>query len=131
MISFSAATQAIVKVAEKVGLGLIFAATLVSMWMTVWHMVEALKVELGDLLLLFLFMEVISMIAIFNESHRVPVRFPIYIAIVALARYLILDIKGMDLWTMVTIGGTILLLAVAVLVIRYGHLKFPYGERDC
>jgi protein PsiE len=131
MISFSAATQAIVKVAEKVGLGLIFAATLVSMGMTVWHMVEALKVELGDLLLLFLFMEVISMIAIFNESHRVPVRFPIYIAIVALARYLILDIKGMDLWTMVTIGGTILLLAVAVLVIRYGHLKFPYGERDC
>ncbi len=94
-------------------------------------MVEALRVELADLLLLFLFMEVLAMIGIFHESHRVPVRFPIYIAIVALARYLVLGAKSLDPLSMLAIGGTVLILAGAVLVIRYGHLKFPYGEKDC
>jgi protein PsiE len=57
-----------------------------------------------------------------------PVRFPIYIAIVALARYLVLDMKSLDIWRMLGVTASVLLLAIAVLVIRYGHARFPYGE---
>ena len=47
---------------------------------------------------------------------------------VALARYLILDMKDMDLWRMVGISVSIVLLALAVLAIRFGHVRFPYRE---
>ena len=113
------------------GLAVIFVATVISIGLEVWHMVESLKVELADLLLLFLFMEVLSMIGILHESHRVPVRFPIYIAIVALARFLVLEAKSMEPLGMLAVGGTVLILAGAVLAIRFGHIKFPYGEKDC
>ena len=49
-------------------------------------------------------------------------------SIVALARYLILDMKGMDPWKVVAIAVASLVLALTVLVIRYGHLKYPYDE---
>ena len=55
---------------------------------------------------------------------------PLYIGVVALARYLILDIKAMDEWRMLAVAGAIVLLAVAVLLIRYGHVRFPYAEMD-
>ena len=47
---------------------------------------------------------------------------------VALARYLILDIKDLDVWRMLAVSGSVLLIAVAVLIIRYGHVRFPYAE---
>jgi len=55
-----------------------------------------------------------------------PIRYPIYIAIVALARYVILDAKSFDAWRLLEIGLTILLLTFAVLVVRYGHMTLPY-----
>jgi protein PsiE len=66
------------------------------------------------------------MVSIYLDSGKLPVRMPLYIAIVALARYLILDMKGMDPWKVVGIAAASLILALTVLVIRYGHLKFPY-----
>jgi protein PsiE len=51
-----------------------------------------------------------------------------YIAMVALARYLILDLKEMNEWRMLAVAGAIFLLTVGVLVIRYGHVRFPYNE---
>jgi protein PsiE len=56
------------------------------------------------------------------------VRFPLYIGMVALARYLILDLKDMSEWRMLAVTGAIFLLTVAVLVVRYGHVRFPYRE---
>jgi protein PsiE len=47
---------------------------------------------------------------------------------VALARYLILDLKEMSEWRMMAVTVACLVLAVTVLVIRYGHLRFPYNE---
>jgi hypothetical protein len=48
--------------------------------------------------------------------------------LVALARYLILDIKELDVWRMLAVSGSVLPIALAVLVIRYGHVRFPYAE---
>ena len=91
-------------------------------------MVEARKVGLADLLLMFLYLEVLAMIGQYFKSGQLPVRFPLYIAMVALARYVILEQKDMSEWRMLAVSGSILLLTIAVLIIRYGHVKFPYRE---
>jgi protein PsiE len=113
---------------EAIGLMVITLATLVAGVFEVRTMIGAGTVTLADLLLLFLYLEVFAMVAVYFRSGQLPVRFPIYIAIVALARYLVLDMKNLDIWRMLGVTAAILLLAIAVLVIRYGHTRFPYNE---
>jgi protein PsiE len=91
-------------------------------------MVAAHRVQLADLLLMFLYLEVLAMIGQYFKSGQLPVRFPMYIAMVALARYLILDIKEMTEWRMLAVAAAIFLLTLGVLIIRYGHVRFPYNE---
>ncbi len=113
---------------EAIGLIIITLATLVAGVLEVKAMVAAGTVALGDLLLLFLYLEVFAMVGVYFRSGQLPVRFPIYIAIVALARYLVLDMKSLDAWRMLGVTAAMLLLAISVLVIRYGHIRFPYDE---
>ncbi len=111
---------------ERTGLVVIMFATLIAAGQEVLHMIEAGKVTLGDLLLLFIYLEVLAMIGLYFESGKLPVRFPIYIGIIALARYLVLDMKSLDEWRIIAVAAAILVLALAVLVLRYGHTRFPY-----
>ncbi len=90
-------------------------------------MVRAAQVTLTDLLLLFLYLEVLAMVGLYYHSGKLPVRFPLYIGMVALARYLILDMKAMDNWRMLAITLSILLLTLAVFLIRFGHVRYPYS----
>ena len=113
-------------VLEAIGLIVITLATLVAGVFEVETMVAAGTVTLADLLLLFLYLEILAMVGVYFRSGQLPVRFPIYIAIVALARYLVLDMKSLDVWRMLGVAASMLLLACAVLVIRYGHTRFPY-----
>ena len=115
---------------EAVGLVIITLATLVAGVVEVRIMFDAGTVTLADLLLLFLYLEILAMVSVYFQSGQLPVRFPIYIAIVALSRYLVLDMKSLDVWKMVGVTASILLLAGAVLVIRYGHTRFPYNEHQ-
>ena len=118
------------RVLEYGGLFIITIATLIAGFQEILHMVRMGKVTLADLLLLFLYLEVIAMVSVYLESGQLPVRMPIYIAIVALARYLILDFKEMESWKIIATSSTIVLLALAVLVIRYGHTKYPYSPHS-
>lgn len=113
---------------EYLGLVVIGIATTVAMYHEVMVMVEAHRVQLADLLLMFLYLEVLAMIGQYFKSGQLPVRFPMYIAMVALARYLILDIKEMTEWRMLSVALAIFLLTLGVLAIRYGHVRFPYLE---
>ena len=113
---------------EAIGLVVITLATLVAGTIEVMTMVGAGTVTLAELLLLFLYLEILAMVGVYFQSGQLPVRFPIYIAIVALARYLVLDMKSLDVWRMLGVTASLLLLTIAVLVIRYGHLRFPYKE---
>jgi protein PsiE len=113
---------------EAIGLIVITLATLVASVIEVKTMVDVGTVTLADLLLLFLYLEILAMVGVYFRSGQLPVRFPIYIAIVALARYLVLDMKSLDDWRMLGVTASMLLLAIAVLVIRYGHTRFPYNE---
>lgn len=115
--------------AEYIGLVVIALATIYAGYGEVMHMINAGKVTLGDLLLLFLYLEVLAMVAIYLESGKLPIRLPLYIAIVALARLLILDMKEMSEWEMIAVGATITLITIATLFLRYGHIKYPYNKR--
>lgn len=91
-------------------------------------MINTAKVTLADLLLMFLYLEILTMVGLYFESGKLPVRFPLYIAMVAMARYVIVDIKEMDNLRLLGVSASIVLVAVAVLVIRYGHVRYPYLE---
>lgn len=115
---------------EYLGLAVITIATIVAGVHEVGIMMDAGTVTLGDLLLMFLYLEILAMVGLYFKSGRLPVRFPIYIAIVALARYLILDMKNLDAYRIIGVTAAILLLTLAVLVIRYGHIRFSYGDNE-
>ncbi len=115
---------------QVVGLMIIAAATLIAIGHLLHEMVLVMRVTLADLLLLFIYLEVLAMVSMYLKAGKLPIRIPIYIAIVALARYLILDMKEMDTWRLLGVGGTALLLTLTVFLIRYGHYRFPYQQDE-
>lgn len=115
---------------EYLGLAVITVATVIAAGQEIAHMWETRVVTLGDLLLLFIYLEVFAMVGVYIDSGQLPVRMPLYIGMVALARYLVLDLKALDAWRMLAVSGAVVLLAVAVLLVRYGHVRFPYGRTD-
>ena len=115
---------------EIIGLVIVAIATMVAVGHLVLAMFEAGVVTLADLLLLFIYLEVLAMVSMYLEMGKLPIRVPIYIAIVALARYLILDMKEMDSLRLLGVAGTVLMLAISVFIIRYGHHRFPYQKEE-
>ncbi len=80
-----------------------------------------------DILLLFIYLELGAMVGIYFKTNHMPTRFLVYVGITALTRMLLDDIQmehkpDIDI---VYISGSILLLALANLVIRYGSHRFP------
>jgi len=116
-------------IVEDIGLLIIAIATVIAMSLEIGSMVAAMKVTLADLLMLFIYLEVLSMVGIYLKTGKLPVRMPLYIAIVALARYMILDMKNLDTERMIGLAGAIFIIAIAILAIRYGHIKFPYMQK--
>lgn len=118
--------QKLLALVENAGLLVIAAATVFAMGTETLTMIRAVRVTLSDLLLLFLYLEVLAMVGLYYGSGKLPVRFPLYIAMVALARYMILDMKDMNDWRMLAVASSILILTLAVFLIRYGHVRYPY-----
>jgi len=117
-------------VAENAGLLIIAVATVVAGAHEVRSMIELRQVTLADLLLLFIYLEVLTMVGMYFESGKLPVRIPLYIGMVALARYMILEMKSMDVWRMLAVSSAVLLLALSVLAVRYGHVRYPYRDEE-
>jgi protein PsiE len=113
---------------QDFGLLLIAIGTVIAAGIDISAMIDARAITLADLLLLFIYLEVLAMVEIYLNSGKLPVRMPLYIAIVALARYLILDMKNLETWRMMGIAAAILVMTISVLAIRYGHHRFPYDK---
>lgn len=120
----------VLEAVETIGLLVIAVLTVIAMVNEVWLVIQNKSVSLADLLLLFIYLEVLGMVTLYLKSGRLPVRMPLYIVIVALARYMALDMKNLDTMRMLGISGAIFVVALAILVIRYGHIKLSYGELD-
>ncbi|MBI5919324.1 MAG: phosphate-starvation-inducible PsiE family protein [Nitrosomonadales bacterium] len=115
---------------EFVGLIVIAIGTVVAMVQDILVIAGVGKVTLGDLLLMFLYLEILLMVRHYLVSGKFPVRYHLFIGMVALARYLILDIKEMDSMRMLQVAGAIFILGLAVLVIRIGQNRFPSIPED-
>jgi len=98
---------------EKLLLAVIGALTMFAAGMDVLQMVLAMKVELGDLFLLFIYAEIVGMVGAFYISNRIPVTLPIIIAMTALCRLIVLHSKEADPWMLIAEAGAIVLLAGA------------------
>ena len=98
---------------EKLLLAVIGILTMFAAGMDIFHMVKSLKVELGDLFLLFIYAEIIGMVGAFYISNRIPVTLPIIIAMTALCRLIILHSKDGEPLTLLAEAGAIVLLAGA------------------
>jgi len=115
---------------ENLGLLIILVATLAAGYSEVQNMIEVRRVTLADLLLLFLYLEIITMLGLYYKEGKLPVRYPIYIAIVALTRYIVLGMKEMDKLTLIAITSAILMLTVSALLLRYGQTRLPYKDNE-
>lgn len=113
---------------EWFGLLIISIATLIAIGQEVYVMVMVQTVKLQDILLLFIYLEILTMVGLYFTSGKLPLRYPIYIAIVAITRYITIAMKELSDSTIISLSLAILILALAVLVIRYGHLRLPYDE---
>jgi len=103
------------------------ATTVWSAAATFFGMVAQGRAGIGDILLLFIYLEIGAMVGIYFKTTRLPVRYLIYIAITALSRVLI-EVVGAEHRTgidILVITGAVLLLSFAVLVLRLGSYRFP------
>jgi protein PsiE len=125
---FSKLTQQSLTLVGQTVLIVIAVSTIFAVLQEIAHIWEAGSIAVGDLLMLFLYLEVMSMLNHYLGSGNLPVRYPLYIGIIALARFLVLDIKDIDAFKMFALSGSILLIAIAILIVRYGHVRFSYTE---
>jgi len=111
--------EKIVKQIQLLTLILILISTVIAIGSELLHMVNIQKVTLADLLLLFLYLEVLAMIRVFWESQSIQITLPLFIAITALARFIILQGKSINPEILVYEASAILLIALAILVLRF------------
>ena len=104
---------------EKALLAVIGFLTMFAAAMDVYHMVINLKVELGDLFLLFIYAEIIGMVGAFYINQRIPVTLPIIIAMTALCRLIVLHSKEADPWMLIAEAGAIVLLGGAAYIMSH------------
>jgi protein PsiE len=104
---------------ESTLLMLIAVFAVIAVSQEVYEMVQGMRVSLKDLLLMFIYVEVLAMVGVYYESKRIPITLPLFIAITALARLLILQGKDQPPANLLFESGAILILAIACAVITY------------
>ncbi len=122
------AGQEVVKHVEMLVLVFIAIATVYATFHEIYKMWATAVVSVGDLLLLFLYLEVLSMVKHYLGAGKLAVRYPLYIGMVALARYMVLEVKHLSPEHILAVSGAVLVMALAVLAVRFGHVRYPYTE---
>jgi len=108
---------------------IILISTVVAVFIEIYNMYQLKTVTLADLLLMFLYLEVMAMVRVFWEQQSISITLPLLIAITALSRFIILQGKEMDPSALVYESGAILLIAIAIVVMRLRHSK-KFGLRS-
>ena len=102
-------------------------------WSAAHFYVETMQqgyAKLHDILLLFIYLEIGAMIGIYFRTHRLPVRFLIYVAITALTRLLTIDAKDLSNEQILTVTGAILILALAALTVEFSAARFQPADHE-
>ena len=105
----------------------LFAIGLTIIWSAVAEYVTIIQAghpSLKDILLLFIYLELLAMVGIYFRTKKLPVVFLIYVALTALTRVLTVDVKTMDFKHLLALSGAILILAIAAMVLSLGKPKW-------
>ena len=121
---------ALINFAEKLLLASIALLAIVATGQEILAIVENRSIELADLLLLFIYTEVLGMIGIFFISKRIPITLPIFIAITAITRLIILQGKDMDMVLLLYESGAIFILSLAILAVRFRPKNYYSYQTD-
>jgi len=102
----------------------VLVSTIIAFFLEVREMYENRNIELADLLLMFIYIEVIGLVKSYWETRSVRITYPLVIAITALARFIILQDKESDPSNLIYISIAILIVAIATVVIRFRNSKY-------
>ena len=102
----------------------VLVATVIAFFLEVRDMYVEQDIGLADLLLLFIYIEVIGLVRSYWETRSIRISYPLVIAITALARFIILQDKDQDPTNLIYISTAILIVALATVVIRFRNSKY-------
>ena len=100
---------------------IILISTVIAVGIEMSKMFQNRSVTLADLLLMFLYLEVLAMVRVFWNQQSISITLPLLIAITALARFIILQGKEMDPTALVYEAIAIVLIAGAIVILRLRH----------
>ena len=115
---------------QLVAVVVVLISTIVAFLLEIIKMYEVQNVTLADLLLMFIYIEVIGLVRSYWESRAVRVIYPLVIAITALARYIILQDKESDPTNLIYLAFAILIVSIATVVIRFRRSKYLNIDKD-
>ena len=113
--------EKITKNVQLVLLIIILISTIIAVGIEIYTMFINKNVTLADLLLMFLYLEVLAMVRVFWDQQSISITLPLLIAITALARFIILQGKEMDPSALVYEAVAIVLIAAAIVILRLRH----------
>tara|TARA_B100000965_G_scaffold105270_1_gene86780 strand:+ start:799 stop:1179 length:381 start_codon:yes stop_codon:yes gene_type:complete len=113
--------EKIAKNLQLVLMVIILISTVIAVGMEISKMFQSRSVTLADLLLMFLYLEVLAMVRVFWNQQSISITLPLLIAITALARFIILQGKEMDPTALVYEAIAIVLIAGAIVILRLRH----------
>ena len=111
----------ITKNLQLILLSIILLSTIIAVGIEIKKMFLNQSVTLADLLLMFLYLEVMAMVRVFWDQQSISITLPLLIAITALSRFIILQGKEMDPSGLVYEAVAILLIASAIVILRLRH----------
>jgi protein PsiE len=115
---------------QLVAVVIVLVSTIIAFLLEIIKMYETQNVTLADLLLMFIYIEVIGLVRSYWESRAVRVIYPLVIAITALARYIILQDKESDPTNLIYLSLAILIVSIATVVIRFRRSKYLNIDKD-
>ena len=109
---------------------IVLVSTVIAFFLEITEMYMNRDITLADLLLMFIYIEVIGLVRSYWETRAVRITYPLVIAITALARFIILQDKESDPSNLIYISVAILIVAIATVIIRFRNSKYLKIEKS-
>src|SRR6056300_864576 len=115
---------------QLTGAVIIMITTIVAFGLEVKKMIVTQDVFLADILLLFIYLEVLGMVTSYWGAQKIRLTYPLFIAITAIARLIILQKKDLEAVSLIYESGAILIMAIAILILRLRRSKMIKVDLD-
>ena len=115
---------------QLVAVIVVLISTIIAFFLEMKEMYDNKDITLADLLLMFIYIEVIGLVRSYWETQSVRITYPLIIAITALARFIILQDKESDPVNLIYISLAILIVAIATVIIRFRNSKYLKIEKS-